>query len=431
MKEYISLGMIPRLATSINQSTVKSLDVLQLPVQQLWSRVMNEMQQNPLLEPDESTPEEWYIKNLPPADTGDALTWDNVPAPRPGLVDHLLSELNLADVGQTMQAVGTYIVYHLDENGYLDVEISEIARECGVSARDAVKALQIIQKLGPPGIGARNLKECLLLQVDPSHSQHALVVQLINHHLDDLARGRIRKIARRLDVTEEQVAAAVKVIRSLEPKPGRRYNNTAVPFIIPDAVITKSGKDYQVVVNNAGPRLRLNERYISLLKKPDLDDAARSFLRDKLDAARVFIKSIERRQQTLQRVLELLIVLQRDFLDFGPAGLIPLTMNQVAHTLDLHVSTVSRAAAHKYVQTPRGIYALKVFFPRGGDGEVSADTIQEKIKAIVSRENPASPFSDENIVQLLKQYGISVSRRTVAKYRKKMQIPPAFKRRHK
>lgn len=344
----------------------------------------------------------------------------------PTLKEYLISQLHLVTMGAKELKIGIYIIQNIDDNGYLQVSLEEIS-QVTVSSLDEVRLiLGLVQGFDPTGVGARSLKECLLLQI--KNESDPMIRVLIENHLEDIANNRINKIAKENDLELERVQEICDFIKSLEPKPGRMFKGNAddIKYIIPDATISLLEGEYYISVNDyTGPRLNINNYYRNMLKDGG-DAKTTEFLQDKFNSAMWLIKSIEQRRQTIYKVVESILKHQMDFFKYGEKSLIPLTLKEIADDIQMHESTISRATNGKYVQTPRGLYELKYFFMSGLSGlggDVSSTSIKAMIKDLVDSENEKKPFSDQQLSKILEEKGTKVSRRTVAKYRDELNIP--------
>lgn len=356
------------------------------------------------------------------------------------LEEHLMEQVRLADFTDEERRVAEYIIGNLDESGYFRIEDREgdplilAAADTGVPIRVAHEALLKLQKLDPLGVCARDLQECLLIQARAWGEEHTLVGEIIRKHLKQLETRNLKAIARDLKVELEEVVEAVKTIAEMDPKPGREYSTDPAQYITPDVHVYKVGDDYVVVVNDDGlSKLRISPTYREALRNGEARaNGARDFIQEKLRSAQWLIRSIHQRQRTIYKVTESIVKFQRDFLDKGIKHLKPLILRDVAEDIGMHESTVSRVTTNKYVHTPQGIFELKFFFNSGiartsGD-EVASEAVKEEIKKIVAAEDPARPYSDQKIVELLHERGIEIARRTVAKYREVLGILPSSKR---
>lgn len=322
-------------------------------------------------------------------------------------------------------SIAEYIIGNLDNNGYLSSKLEDLADNLKVSCKEIEKALAVVQKLDPPGIGAKNLQECLKLQLSLIPDCPPEMEELLKY-LDDLAAGYFKKIASHLNIPVEKVRKLAKFLKMLDPKPGSRFSGrNSIRYIVPDATIKKVGEEFVVIVNDRDlPKLYINETYRKVLLEQDSPEI-KKYVREKINAANTLIKSIEQRKMTVFQVIRAAAEKQRDFLEEGISGLTPLTMKQIADELGIHESTVSRAAANKYIQTPRGMYSLKCFFVGsiGKKKEITAEKIKEELKKMIAAEDPLKPYSDKELAAVLKGKGITVSRRTIAKYRDELGIP--------
>lgn len=349
------------------------------------------------------------------------------------LVEHVLAQVRMTDLSKEEESLVLHIVGNLDKDGYLCCSLEEIAEACSCDFSTAKNALALVQSLDPTGVGARDLGECLLIQLEHIGFGDGLAATIVRNYLDKLERRKYDQIAKSEDVPVEEVYSAVLTIQSLEPRPGRQFSEETARYIIPDIYVYKDGNDYVISLNEDGlPKLRVSPYYLQLLQQGDKDNSgSRSYLTERLKAASWLIKSIHQRQQTIYRVTESIVKFQREFLDHGIEKLRPLVLKDVADDIGMHESTVSRVTTNKYVYTPQGVYELKFFFStaiKTADGSMSSSSIKELIKNIIAAEKPESPVSDQNIVELLKQDNIRIARRTVAKYRESMGILSSSKR---
>ncbi|MBL9086641.1 MAG: RNA polymerase factor sigma-54 [Planctomycetia bacterium] len=460
-----------RLAPQI----IQSIEILQLPAMDLKELIENELQENEMLEveeaPREGLPAEERrvgvdeegtdedaegvferLEGLVEADrsrgklsraAGEEATdrkWEamqNTAAPEESLADHLMEQLDVLDLPDDVRAAAEAIVYNLADGGLLRAPVEEVlaGMDEPVSPEAMEAALAVVQGLDPAGVGARDLKECLLLQVRDDEPDADLKRRLLRDHLDDLERNKIPRIAKALGVTVERVYELRDGLRHVSPRPGARYASAPTAYIRPDVIVEWEDGDYVVrLENDQVPRLGLSPRYRQLLAEARADPKLREYVKRKVDAAKWLIEAIAQRENTLERVAKEIVRRQRDFLDFGVSHLRPLKMQEVADALGIHVSTVSRAISDKHVQTHRGIFPLKYFFTGGtenDDGGVeSRVSIKERVRAIIAAEDAANPLSDDEVAARLSQEsGLEIARRTVTKYRKALRIPSSRQRR--
>jgi RNA polymerase sigma-54 factor len=362
------------------------------------------------------------------------LPFENVVRTQLSLTDHLEDQLRFASEDVAVRRIGTEIIGNLDEDGYLRAELEEIAQRCGVTAEEVAKVLELVQGFDPPGVAARSIQECLLLQLKRDPLPDPVSVEIIEVHFDDLSRRRYQDIARTMKLPVDRIMESVEEIMGLEPKPGRRFGGNDSRYIVPDVFVYKLGSEYTIVLNEDGiPRLRVNSLYRSLLRGAGSGDEARQYVEQKLRSALWLIKSVDQRQRTLRKVTQSIVKFQRDFLDRGLAHLRPLSLRDVGEDIGMHESTISRVTTNKYVETPQGLFELKFFFHSGiasGDGEmVSSVSVKKMIQDILSAEDPAKPQSDQEVAQALQKRGLTIARRTVAKYREELGILPSHQRR--
>jgi len=373
------------------------------------------------------------------------------------LVDHLMWQLHVSGLSDEDQRIGELIIGNLNQDGYLQVPLVEIAKvyllekERGKEYDDiskfkhlnwlkllcnlqkAGKVLSKIQEFDPVGVACRNLEECLLIQIRFLNDEDPLLEKIVKFHLSDLEKKRYQVIASNLNVTIEEVVEAAKVISQLEPKPGRPFSDKEPQYITPDIHVFKTGDEYTVVLNGDGlPKLRISPFYLKSIYNSSSTDAVKEYIRDKMRSAIWLIKSIYQREKTIRKVMKSIIKFQREFFDHGVDHLRPLVLKDVAEDINMHESTISRVTTNKYVHTHHGIFELKYFFNSGigsdkGRG-VASESVRNRIKEILSREDPKHPYSDQAIVESLQKQNITIARRTVAKYREMLGILPSSKR---
>jgi len=359
------------------------------------------------------------------------------PDKKGGLREDLLEQLALSDLDSEEKRCGAFIIGNLDNNGYLTATVEELSSLSGLTIDTVETVLKEIQKFEPPGIAARSLQECLMLQLAHlNHRDNALIEQILMHHLSDLGSRKYAGIAKLLNVSKEDVMRAVRIICTLEPKPGRAFDTEDPQYITPDIFVHKIEGDYIVVLNEDGmPKLHINAFYQKVLAdRNTIQDESREYIQNKLRSAVWFIKSIYHRQNTLRNVMYSIIKFQRPFFDNGISHLKPLVLREVAEDIEMHESTVSRVTNNKYVHTPHGIFELKFFFNSSisalhGDS-VASESVKDMIRKIISQEDSRSPYSDQEMVEILKSKNISIARRTVTKYREMMSILPSNRRRN-
>jgi RNA polymerase sigma-54 factor len=354
------------------------------------------------------------------------------------LLEHLARQLRLSVVSEEDYKIGEMIVGSIDENGYLTSSTHEIAELSGCDPKRVEEVLKVVQAFEPLGVGARNLVECLSIQLENtalSEEDVSLAKKLIEEHTEELQGGiNYNQLAGKLGVTPERLSEVSEVVSRLDPKPGRKYDNSEPEYVIPDIVVKEVNGNYVIINNDWLPRLRISPAYRKILKGGALSsETDNNYLREKLRSAIRLIKSIEQRRKTLYNVTKSIFEVQREFLDKGARHLKPLTLREIADMIGMHESTVSRVTTNKYVQTPRGIFELKYFFnsrieSNTPDG-ISSLSVKETIKELIESEDPERPLSDQEIKEVLKEKGFNIARRTISKYRDELKIAPSNKRR--
>jgi len=445
---------------------IQAMQILQLSSQELQERIEQELVENPFLETSETNPgEEAQLTSL--ADELHSLAhrrdersrvsstgledsdrkleaMANTPDAGRTLAEELGAELAFLELDERSRAICELLLHSLDERGYLSSTFEELARESShegeppVTVQEVEHWLAELRHLSHPAIGARDLKECLRLQLTASGYDDPLLASIVEEHLEDLEHNRLPRIAKATSHSIEDIKEAVEVLRRFDPHPGSGYGDSRAAVILPDVIVEEQDGDYQVRLERArAPRLVLSEAYKEFLKNHakhgDKQAAARDWIKKRMESARWFIEAVEQREHTLERVARAIFARQRSFLDKGVEGLQPLRMQEIADEIKVHISTISRAVAGKYAQTPRGIHPLKYFFTSGTTSETgmsaSQQSIQQKIRQLIETEDPAHPLSDEDLaLKLEEKEQIRIARRTVTKYRKALSIPSSSER---
>jgi RNA polymerase sigma-54 factor len=366
------------------------------------------------------------VKELPPI--------ENTLSTTTSLADHLRWQLSLLAAEDSLREIGDAIIGNLDDDGYLVASVDEIAGMGGWQPEQVEKVLRQVQAFDPIGVAARDLQECLWLQLRHLGQEGTPAEKIVTEHLRLLQNHQVPEIARKLGLTIDELKQHIELIRHLDPKPGSRYNRSASPYVIPDVYVVKIEDQYVAVLNEEGlPQLRISPVYRRLLdKNGENSDETRAYVKDKFRSALWLIKSVEQRQKTIHKVATSIITFQRDFLDLGIEHLRPLVLRDVANDIGMHESTVSRVVTNKYMHTPQGVFELKYFFHSGissSYGEsVSSVTIKQRIKRIIEAEDARKPLSDSKIVSILQKEGLVLARRTIAKYREELKISTSNQR---
>lgn len=357
---------------------------------------------------------------------------------KPDLYDHLLWQLRLSSADDEVRRVAEVVIGNIDEDGYLRATDEELAAAVGLDIGNSggiVKdAVTLVQSFDPSGVGARDLKECLLLQLKTLNLGGTLVEKIIENNMDDLQKKKYSNIAKQYNSPLDDVIAAVKIIEGLQPRPAANFSSTTTNYVVPDVFITRTDEGYQITLNEDGmPRLRLNNSYRKLLlNKEMLTKEEREFLKDKLRLATELIKSLDQRNRTIYKVSESILKFQRDFFDKGVQYLRPLNLRDVASDIEMHESTISRVTSNKFLACDHGVFSFRFFFSsaiQSDTGEVSSASVKDLIKKIIAEEDVQKPLSDQMIAERLKRQNINIARRTVAKYREELKIPPQNQRR--
>lgn len=353
------------------------------------------------------------------------------------LIDHLRWQLNLTPMSESDRAIAMTIVDAIGNDGYLEAGMEELLEACGpeIEADEISAVIRRIQQFDPPGVCARDLRECLLLQLAqlPSDTDHlADARRLVDEHLQLLATRDYTQLLRRMKLGREELQQVINLIQSLNPRPGSKFATADTEYVVPDVYVRRKSGKWQVELNpDSVPSLRINRRYASMIRRAD-NSPDNTSLRAHLQEARWFIKSLQSRGETLLKVATAIVERQRAFLEHGEEAMKPLVLHDIAETLGMHESTISRVTTRKYMHTPRGIYELKYFFSShvstATGGEASSTAIRAVIRKLIDAENAMKPLSDSTIAQILSDQGINVARRTVAKYREAMNIPPSHER---
>jgi len=346
------------------------------------------------------------------------------------LQEMLLEQVRESSLVEEQFPVAELLIGNIDEYGYLKASLEELSASTGLPADKILEVLKVIQTFDPSGVGARDLRECLMLQLERAGQQSTLEYRIVSEFMDALGKRRIPEIARGSGQSVDDVQQALERIARLEPRPGRAFLPDNDQYILPEVFVQKSGSDFNVTTNNDHlPHLRISNTYKDLMSQRENSPEVRNYIREKIRAGKFLIKSLHQRQQTILNIAREIVNRQREFMEKGVAFLKPLTMVQVAEVVGVHETTVSRAVSGKYMQTPQGIFEMKYFFTAGiqtasGDG-MSNTSVKDMIADIFKREDPTKPLSDQEVVRMLKDKGIVIARRTVAKYRTELNILPS------
>ena len=453
MKQDIGLNIQQQQKLILTNELRQSIELLQLNQLELLQKINNELEENPLLEKIEKLEYEnieendnnheekiEYLEYLERNDYREKASYSNNDNEENKeflnyyyddltLKDELLFQLNLLHLKDKEEFIILEIIKNINDNGYLEESTENISKKLNIEVSYILQCLKIVQSFYPRGVGARNLKECLVLQID---NDDIITREIINNHLEDIAENRLNNISKKMNLSLKEVNEKVNYIKTLNPKPGSSYQGSEdTIYIVPDAKIEKIGEKYIAkLTDNYIPELYIPQKYINYLKFSDKE--TKDYINKKINRASWFINSIEQRRSTILSIVREISITQIEFFEKGIKKLKPMSQKDMAKKLEVHPSTISRATTNKYVDTPMGIYELKFFFSNTivsdlGE-EISDKAIKEKIREIIENENPYKPLSDEKIRKKLLDIGYKISRRTVAKYREDINIPSSSKR---
>jgi RNA polymerase sigma-54 factor len=370
-------------------------------------------------------------RRMRPAEVPEVAPIENTLTESPDLYDHLLWQLRMTEADEATLEIGEAIIQNLDEDGLLRVSLEDVAA-MGPWPMEAVeKTLALVQALDPPGVAARSLTESLRIQLRVLGLENSPADVMVRDHMKQLQSHQYPEISRQMGLSADEVAHHLEIIQGLSPRPGNRYSAKRSDYVLPDVFVVKEGEEYKIVLNDDGlPKLRISPTYRRMLdqKEPGWEET-RAYVKDKLRSALWLLKSVDQRQRTIYKVAESIVRHQRAFLDHGISHLRPLVLRDVASDIGMHESTVSRVVANKYMHTPRGVYEMRFFFHSGitstmGEA-ISSVTIKDRIKKMIEEEDAFRPLSDSRIADVLGAEGLPLARRTVAKYREELRIPPS------
>lgn len=447
----------------------QSLEMLQVPILELRAMIQKELEINPTLEelapegpqleietspgePDDTSEmrfdeefevlakldDEWreyFFQDIdnrpgtPEAEEKHQFLMDSLPQ-QESLQEHLMQQLHLSDLSEADRKIAELLIGSIDDDGYLATSIDELASTSPYDVDHLQHVLLTIQDFHPVGVGAADLRDCLLLQLERMGKADTLAGDIVRHHLDALARHKLDRIAKDCKKTLTDVQQAAAFIATLDPAPGRAFSATLATYVFPEVVVRKVDGVYTIILNDDRlPHLRISQHYRTLMENPDTPRDVKTYIRDKLRASAFLMRSIDQRQRTIYRIAESIVKQQHAFLDQGVAHLRPMTMAEVATEVGVHETTVSRAVNQKYMRTPQGTVEMKYFFTTGLQTEsgstISNESVKRLMQELVAGENPRKPLSDLTIMQQLQKQGIKVARRTIAKYRDLLHIPPS------
>jgi len=458
MQQVQNLSMQQSLAPQLQQS----LQILQVPMLELRALIQAEMAVNPVIEEDRTEPsledkqreldefqqefehlakldEEWrdymaqnvsYASRSQDDEERRQFFFDSIVATET-LQQHLLDQVRISDFDQEQRKIAELIIGNIDELGFLQASVEEIHQNTGIEPKAIQEVLDIIQTtFHPVGVGARDLKDCLLIQLRRLGKENSMEAKIVANHLEDLGKRRFPEIARRLGTTVEQIQACANLIATLDPKPGQIFTPNPNKYVLPDVSVEKVEGEWQITLNGDQiPHLRISNAYKELMAQDGGNTDVREYIREKIRSGKFLIKSIHQRQQTISNIAHEILKRQHDFFEYGPTALRPMTMVQIAEAVGVHETTVSRAISGKYMATPWGVFEMKYFFTPGyqtaGGESMSNTSVKTAILELIRNEDRRKPLSDKEIVDILTERGIPIARRTVAKYRAELNILPS------
>ncbi len=447
----LELRQTQKLLPVLTQQLQQAIKLLQLSRLELSQAIEQEVQENPILEMSEERGADTSVsedtgenekddiaellerysssEEYVPRENGEYADYEGFVAASSNLRDHLRWQVGLADVAGDERIAAEWVIENIDDNGYLVCSVEEIADRSGLQ-RDVVdKALRKVQKLEPSGVGARDLKECILIQYEATGHRDPIFIDVVTSYFPLFEKNSLKEIAKKTGYGIDKIASVLEKIKTFDPKPGRNFTDDYASPVVPDVYVVKDKEGFVVTLNDDEiPELRLSRYYVDLYRAKQVNGETRRYIRGKIKQAQWFIKSIEQRQRTLFLVSTSIVNFQQEFLEKGLRFLKPLNLRDVAADVNMHESTISRVTSNKYMSTPQGLYEMKFFFPpalnqQGGDA-CSTNVVREFISEMVQKENKDRPLTDDEIVSLLRQdRGIAIARRTIVKYREMLHIP--------
>jgi RNA polymerase sigma-54 factor len=467
LEQKLTMKMSQRLV--MTPSLQQAIKLLQMSKLELVEEVQQELLENPVLEegqleeggseradtesgeeaptedPFDAIDYEAYFREVEgdytpraPRELGEERpSFENTLAKQTNLADHLIWQLDMSTSADQVKEIGRAIIGNINQDGYLKASLEEIQQIGGFLLEEVESTLRLIQRFDPVGVGARDLVECLCLQLEHLGQAGTAAETIVQQHLSKGQNRRFRELSEALELEMEDLQAELEIIRALDPRPGQKYNTESSTYVVPDVYVVKIDDEYQVLLNEDGlPRLRISPVYRRMVSRgadPATPSEAKEYVRNKLRSAFRLIKSLEERQRTIFKVATSIVKFQRDFMDYGIDRLRPLVLRDVADDIGMHESTVSRVVNNKYMHTHRGVFEMRFFFHSGiasthNGPSISSLTVKEKIRRIVAAEDSRRPLSDSAIVKILTQDGLQIARRTVAKYREELKIPSSSNR---
>ena len=440
-----NLTIEQRQELKLTPEMILSIKILKYNVLELDNYLKEQLKENPVLE-QESPNWELQLKDSRREDFGagnyskksqsdEYFSFENYVSAGESLEEHLLMQLEVSTKSEDIIRMGTYLIESLDENGYLMTTLKDAATALNTDAEHVKKVLSLIHTFEPYGVGARNLAECMAIQLQAAGLWNQQYLDLLKNHMDDFMANKLNKISRAMNIPVDEVQDMADILRHLDPKPGKQYSNDYdKQYIVPEIMVEEVDGEYIAVFrDDSVPRLMVSSYYQSVLTEHREDPEVLKYIKSRIEAAGRLISNIEKRKQTIRKVAQAIVSYQQDFFRKGDKYLKPMTLKLIAEKIEMHESTVSRAVTGKYLQCRSGVFELKYFFSSGlkstgADKELSSNSIKAYIRDIIHKEDPKNPVSDQKVTDLLNDRGISIARRTVAKYRESMNIPTAAMR---
>lgn len=421
----------------------QAIDILQMNSQDVELLIAEELNENPVLEVERNSDIDWtkFVMDIQANSSSKKyneneyheteINPENFVGGQVSLYDHLVNEISSIILSKREEEIAYYIIEHVNDSGYFVGDEESCAKEIGISVSEFQRILQKIQSIDPAGLLARNLRECLILQIGQKNKRNGLLHEIVENDLDDVAQKKYQALQKKYRISENELSEIIKKIKSLDPKPGRRFSTFRPSYILPDVIIEKNGEKLEIMDNGTLPNLFISDFYQKILAETT-DAEAQEYIKAKLNKAVTLIRNIEQRKKTIHKVAEQIIHYQRDFFEKEDARLVPMKLKDISIETGFHESTISRAVKEKYMLTPKGMYEFRYFFTTSihtEDGErVSSKSIKDEIRNLIKEENKKKPLSDQKICDMLNEKGLQISRRTVAKYREEMKISGSSQR---
>lgn len=443
MKLGFSMDIKQAQKLHMTQELKQGIEILQMNIQEVELLIVEALDENPVLEAEWGEDIDWsrFVASVKADKSNkyydendyheDEINPDNYLGERLNLYDHLVKEVSGIELNDTDHKIAWFIIEQANDSGYFTLDIKACADELKISKEHFIAVLKKIQNIEPAGLLARSLKECLLLQIDQNDSRNSILIQMINEDLENIAQRKYLYLKKKYKLSDVKLGDMIQKIRSLDPKPGKKFSSFDPQYILPDVIVENNGFETEVIDNRTLPKLYINDLYHKILNETD-DLDAQDFIRTRLNKAIHLIRNIEHRKNTIHKVAEQIVFMQKDYFEKEKSTFTPMRLKDISKATGFHESTISRTVNGKYMLTPKGLFEFKYFFSSSINNEmgqeISNKDIKVKIKDLIKEEDKKKPLSDQRIVDLLKSEGIDISRRTVAKYREELQIRSSSQR---